>query len=330
MAENPGVSYLAGVDNSYAEKVGNSWTIHGAKAVDRQGKSCHFYKLQNTAELSSLPDDVPIFASWTDNTTIIPTSVKPTTKHDLDKMATDALTIYAYGLYPINQHNTEIVAQSILEQSDIKNYRTLDVADGSCLYDDFWNVIDDLKKGQNGRFQALDGGFLDPRIKWAKSKPLVRDESIETKTKDLKTVADYLKDYEFYSDRQLNPEFLNWNLELDGFQRLDSKRTVPRYTYTTPDGTLQTISEHKLLQRAIELVENRYADDDVKTSALKVLKQKPYSDYYQAQRLKLATQIVEKNDRIKLVPIEKGLADQVEHLVRKPMAKQIQPKAKER
>lgn len=328
MAENPGVSYLAGVDNSYAEKVGNSWTIHGAKAVDRQGKSCHFYKLQNTAELSSLPDDVPIFASWTDNTTIIPTSVKPTTKHDLDKMATDALTIYAYGLYPINQHNTEIVAQSILEQSDIKNYRTLDVADGSCLYDDFWNVIDDLKKGQNGRFQALDGWFLDPRIKWAKSKPLVRDESIETK--DLKTVADYLKDYEFYSDRQLNPEFLNWNLELDGFQRLDSKRTVPRYTYTTPDGTLQTISEHKLLQRAIELVENRYADDDVKTSALKVLKQKPYSDYYQAQRLKLATQIVEKNDRIKLVPIEKGLADQVEHLVRKPMAKQIQPKAKER
>lgn len=330
MAENPGVSYLAGVDNSYAEKVGNSWTIHGAKAVDRQGKSCHFYKLQNTAELSSLPDDVPIFASWTDNTTIIPTSVKPTTKHDLDKMATDALTIYAYGLYPINQHNTEIVAQSILEQSDIKNYRTLDVADGSCLYDDFWNVIDDLKKGQNGRFQALDGWFLDPRIKWAKSKPLVRDESIETKTKDLKTVADYLKDYEFYADRQLNPEFLNWSLELDGFQRLDSKRTVPRYTYTTPDGTLQTISEHKLLQRAIELVENRYADDDVKTSALKVLKQKPYSDYYQAQRLKLATQIVEKNDRIKLVPIEKGLADQVEHLVRKPMAKQIQPKAKER
>lgn len=330
MAENPGVSYLAGVDNSYAEKVGNSWTIHGAKAVDRQGKSCHFYKLQNTAELSSLPDDVPIFASWTDNTTIIPTSVKPTTKHDLDKMATDALTTYAYGLYPINQHNTEIVAQSILEQSDIKNYRTLDVADGSCLYDDFWNVIDDLKKGQNGRFQALDGWFLDPRIKWAKSKLLVRDESIETKTKDLKTVADYLKDYEFYSDRQLNPEFLNWNLELDGFQRLDSKRTVPRYTYTTPDGTLQTISEHKLLQRAIELVENRYADDDVKTSALKVLKQKPYSDYYQAQRLKLATQIVEKNDRIKLVPIEKGLADQVEHLVRKTMAKQIQPKAKER
>lgn len=330
MAENPGVSYLAGVDNSYAEKVGNSWTIHGAKAVDRQGKSCHFYKLQNTAELSSLPNDVPIFASWTDNTTIIPTSVKPTTKHDLDKMATDALTTYAYGLYPINLHNTEIVAQSILEQSDIKNYRTLDVADGSCLYDDFWNVIDDLRKGQNGRFQALDGWFLDPRIKWAKSKPLVRDESIETKTKDLKTVADYLKDYEFYADRQLNPEFLNWNLELDGFQRLDSKRTVPRYTCTTSDGTLQTISEHKLLQRAIELVENHYADDDVKTSALKVLKQKPYSDYYQAQRLKLATQIVEKNDRIKLVPIEKGLADQVERLIRKPMAKQIQPKAKKR
>lgn len=40
MVEEPEVSYLAGVDNSYAEKVGNSWTIHGAKAVDRQGKSC--------------------------------------------------------------------------------------------------------------------------------------------------------------------------------------------------------------------------------------------------------------------------------------------------
>lgn len=186
MAENPGVSYLAGVDNSYAEKVGNSWTIHGAKAVDRQGKSCHFYKLQNTAELSSLPDDVPIFASWTDNTTIIPTSVKPTTKHDLDKMATDALTTYAYGLYPINQHNTEIVAQSILEQSDIKNYRTLDVADGSCLYDDYWNVIDDLGKGQNGRFQALDGWFLDPRIKSAKSKPWFVMNRLKLKPKTLK------------------------------------------------------------------------------------------------------------------------------------------------
>lgn len=330
MVEEPEVSYLAGVDNSYAEKVGNSWTIHGAKAVDRQGKSCRFYKLQNIDDLGSLPDDVPIFASWNDNTAIIPASVKPTTKHDLDKMATDALTTYAYELYPINQHNREIVARSILKQSDIKNYRTLDVADGSCLYDTYWNVIDDLGKGQNGRFQALDGWFLDPRINQVKSKPLVRDESIETKTKEFKTVADYLKDYEFYADRQLNPEFLNWNLELNGFQRLDSKRTVPKYTYTTLDGTLQTISEHKLLQRAIELVENHYADDDVKTSALKVLKQKPYSEDYQAQRLKLATQIVEKNDRIKLVPIEKGLADQVEHLIRKPMAKQIQPKAKER
>ena len=108
MVEEPEVSYLAGVDNSYAEKVGNSWTIHGAKAVDRQGKSCRFYKLQNIDDLGSLPDDVPIFASWNDNTAIIPASVKPTTTHDLDKMATDALTTYAYGLYPINQHNREI------------------------------------------------------------------------------------------------------------------------------------------------------------------------------------------------------------------------------
>ena len=131
-----------------------------------------------------------------------------------------------------NQHNREIVAQVSLNKviSRITGLSTLPMVLLVCCC--HWGVIDDLGKGQNGRFQALDGWFLDPRINQVKSKPLVRDESIETKTKEFKTVADYLKDYEFYADRQLNPEFQEWNLRVEWLQRLNVN--VPFRDIPTP------------------------------------------------------------------------------------------------
>lgn len=328
------LDYLAGVDNSYAEKVNGKWIVHGTSAVDHQKNPCYFYKLENIADLNKLPNDVPVFSSWTSNTTIAPNDAKLATKSKLDDLATDSL-LSTHGSFPINQHNVDIVAQKILERSDVKNFRTLDVDDGYGLDEVHWKVQDDLVEGigTDEEFQDLDGWFLDPRIGEAQSKPVVRDETVESRFyKEFESVDNFLKESGYaYSFREADFDDLNDNLEIAGLQRLDKKRTTPRYLYQTANGSLQTVSERELIERAIKLVEDRYANDGTKASVIKVLKQQPFNeDDEQAQRLKLAAKIVEQNDHIKLQPIEKGLAEQVKHLVPKAIAKQIQRKPKER
>ena len=326
------LDYLPGVDNSYAEKVNGKWIVHGTSAVDRQKNPCYFYKLENIADLNKLPNDVPVFSSWTSNTTIAPDDVALATKYKLDDLAADAL-LSTHGSFPISQHNVDIVAQKILARSDVKNFRTLDVDNRYGLDEVQWKVQDDLAEGIDEEFQELDGWFLDPRIGKARSKPVVRDETVESRFyKEFESVDDFLKESGYaYSFREADLDDLNDNLEIAGLQRLDKKRTTPRYLYQTANGALQTVSERELIQRAIKLVEDRYADDNAKTSVLKALKHQPFNENdEQAQRLKLATKIVEQNDHIKLQPIEKGLAEQVKHLVPKAIAKQVQRKPKER
>lgn len=296
---------IQGGGDSYAERINDQWHLHGTnEAAENLPDGVRVYKLNNLAEqFNDLPDDVPVFAI---QKAFENQAVAVMQKDSLDfvtkKMVTDrAKNILWRTDFPDTDRNISLIAQELVDDASYSNIKI--------AHD---NLIKGMFKGQNKQLlnSQLDGFYKDPRIDKRKNKVLEADSTARLvspagagQTLNSFLLAMYkLPDGDLNRGlRQLDYKELNNQLEKMGFECLVKRHRKPKFG-TVINGQKKVLSEHDVLSRALDAVENRYVQDRTAIFISNYLRDQVNNPI--DKRLELAVQVVENAERVKLVKLD--------------------------
>ena len=202
--------------------------------------------------------------------------------------------------FPRTDRNISLIAKELLDDANSSDIQT--------AHD---NLIKNMYKGRTRQKQnsQLDGFYKDPRIDKRKNKVLEADS---TATATLpkgagQTLNDFLLNAYTLEEGDLNRgsrlldyKQLNKSLEKMGFECLVKKHRRPKFG-TIINGQKRTLSEHDVLNWALDAVENYYVQDRTAVTIGNYLRDSANNSI--DKRLKLAIKVVENTKNVRLVKL---------------------------
>ena len=304
---------LQGDGNSYAQRINGKWYAVGATNADPSlPDNWETYRLEDmtSKRLASLPDDAPIFttAYVFEDTPISVARVKPDNADFVTKKLLMAQTkeLLENLEFPTTDKNLNKMAQELLYQGNYGGYDagTYDmVAWSDSIEDSFLNDYHTLQHSQ------LDGFYKDPQIEKVKNQKLVEDSNADMGVLfEGETINDFITAQHVYTEarsldyKQLNKELERAGLERAGLERLDQKRLTPKFEAVI-DGHHQVLSEHDVISRALNTLQQKYESDHAMETAVDYLRNPNLNS--PKKRLKLAANVLENVEHVKLHKIGK-------------------------
>ncbi|MCI7358046.1 MAG: hypothetical protein MSK40_10150, partial [Parabacteroides sp.] len=202
--------------------------------------------------------------------------------------------------FPITENNLNKMSQKLLYQGNYGGYDagTYDMVAWS-------HALEDSVLYQNTlSYFKLDGFFNDPQIEKVKNQKLVEDSNADMGVLfEGETISDFITAQHVYTEaRSLDYKQLNKELERAGLERLDQKRLTPKFEAVI-DGRPQVLSEHDVISRALNTIQQKYESDQAMDTVVDYLRNPNLNS--PKKRLKLATKVLENAEHVKLHKLEK-------------------------
>ena len=304
---------LQGDGMSYAEKVNGKWYVIGSHDADSSlPDNWKAYRLGHMTSdyLASLPNDAPLFTTpyifgtgGSEEDLTLVAKVKPDNADYVTKklLMTQTKELLENLEFPITEKNLNKIAQELLDQGNYGSYDagTYDmVAWSDSIEDSFLNDYHTLQHSQ------LDGFYNDPQIEKVKNQKLVEDSNADMGVLfEGETISDFITAQHVYTEaRSLDYKQLNKELERAGLERLDQKRLTPKFEAVI-DGRPQVLSEHDVISRALNTIQQKYESDQAMDTVVDYLRNPNLNS--PKKRLKLATKVLENAEHVKLHKLEK-------------------------